>query len=73
MLCTTAITTSNTTRTQTGANTECFTGRMPILPPNQQRQSTEGTKQVLARRLRGQLTDYNGQQVVRPSGRPNKT
>jgi len=22
----------------------CFTGRMPFLPPNQQRQSTEGTQ-----------------------------
>jgi len=25
-----------------------FTGRMPFLPPNQQRQSTEGTKQQTA-------------------------
>ena len=42
MLCTTATNTSNTIRTQTGA-AQFFTGRMPFLPPNQQRQSTEGT------------------------------
>jgi len=27
--------------------TEFFTGRMPFLPPNQQRQSTEGIRTVL--------------------------
>jgi len=26
-----------------------FTGRMPFLPPNQQRQSTEGTDQTITR------------------------
>jgi len=28
--------------------TQFFTGRMPFLPPNQQRQSTEGTKALKA-------------------------
>ena len=47
-----------------------FTGRMPFLPPNQQRQSTEGNKQVsavtnwLARRNHAVLTitviNYSG-------------
>jgi len=30
--------------------TQFFTGRMPILPPNQQRQSTEGTILILKNR-----------------------
>ena len=28
--------------------TQFFTGRMPFLPPNQQRQSTEGTAVIMA-------------------------
>ena len=42
--------------------TQFFTGRMPFLPPNQQRQSTKGIKQ-LQQQLRQQqlllLNDYN--------------
>ena len=32
-----------TTPTSHGPTTQFFTGRMPFLPPNQQRQSTEGS------------------------------
>ena len=37
-----------------------FTGRMPFLPPNQQRQSTEGTNLLL------QLTQYTTQTISAP-------
>jgi len=37
-----------------------FTGRMPFLPPNQQRQSTEGT--FLPTRWRQKLTDIDMKQ-----------
>jgi len=36
-----------------------FTGRMPFLPPNQQRQSTEGKKALKAKRVKL----YNGRKT----------
>ena len=41
---------STSVRTDNQASTQFFTGRIPFLPPNQQRQSTEGT----------QMEAYNG-------------
>ena len=49
---------------------QCFTGRMPFLPPNQQRQSTEGTYTstcLLMHQSQGMLTEnHDSMRVAQP-------
>jgi len=48
-------------------NSQFFTGRMPFLPPNQQRQSTEGNiKKRCTRKKIGSLFLPHGVHVIEP-------
>ena len=52
--------------------TQFFTGRMPFLPPNQQRQSTEGTRSIHMQKKSDQRPSCSGNRRTRPTTLPSQ-